>query len=67
MHKLDDFSKFISDRYGAKGRRSIMFAPRLGELDILLGIKDVSQIDEEDKKYLDDEQLKELERLKEKT
>jgi len=59
----DDFREYISERYGAKGRRSIRFCDRLDELDILLGVKDAPDFDEKDKKFLNQEQLEELEKL----
>lgn len=59
-----DFNRYIIEKYGAKGRRAIRFSSRLNELDILLGVKSASKLDEEDKKYLSKEQLEELEKLK---
>lgn len=59
----DDFREYVSEKYGAKGRRSIRFCSRLDELDILLGVKDAPDFDENDKKFLNQEQLEELENL----
>jgi hypothetical protein len=59
----EDFVKYMTEKYGAKGRRSIRFADRIDRLDILLGVKDATDFDEEDKKFLSQEQLDELERL----
>ncbi len=61
LHK--DFEQYMSDKYGAKGRRSIRFSGRLDELDILLGVKDAQDFDDDDKKFLNDAQLEELEKL----
>lgn len=63
--RRDNFNQYMSGKYGAKGRRSIRFASRLDELDILLGVKDISEIDEEDIEYLSEKQLEELEKMKE--
>ena len=59
----DKFREYMSSRYGAKGRRSIMYAGRIDELDILLGVKDATDFDDEDKKFLSQGQLDELEKL----
>ena len=59
----EDFTQYITEKYGAKGRRSIRFADRIDRLDILLGVKDATDFNEEDKKFLSQEQLDELERL----
>lgn len=59
----EKFIRYVSEKYGAKGRRSIRFSGRSVELDILLGIKDAQDIDDEDKKYLDSGQLEELRKL----
>jgi hypothetical protein len=59
----ENFVQYMTEKYGAKGRRSIRFADRLDEVDILLGGKDATDFDEEDKKFLSQEQLDELERL----
>lgn len=65
MNKLltDDFIHYMTKKYGAKGRRSIRFADRIDVLDILLGVKDATDFDEEDKKFLSQAQLDELEKL----
>lgn len=63
----DDFREYMTRKYGAKGRRSIRFTGRLDELDILLGVKDAPEFDEDDKKFLNQEQLEELEKLSNKT
>jgi hypothetical protein len=60
----EGFVQYMNEKYGAKGRRSIKFAGRLNELDILLGVKDASEFDEDDKKFLNKEQLEELEKLR---
>jgi len=59
----DDFREYMSKKYGAKGRRSIRFCDRLDELDILLGVKGAPDFDEKDKKFLNQGQLEELEKL----
>ncbi len=59
----EDFMRYMSERYGAKGRRSIRFSGRSNELDILLGMKNAQDMDDEDKKYLDNDQLEELGKL----
>jgi hypothetical protein len=59
----EDFVQYMTKKYGAKGRRSIRFADRVDEVDILLGVKDATDFDEEDKKFLSQEQLDEIERL----
>lgn len=59
----DDFREYMMEKYGAKGRRSIRFTSRLDELDILLGVKNAPDFDEDDKKFLNKEQLEELEKL----
>lgn len=59
----EDFTQYMTEKYGAKGRRSIRFAGRIDRLDILLGVKDATDFDDEDKKFLSQEQLDELERL----
>jgi hypothetical protein len=65
MNKVltEDFVQYMTKKYGAKGRRSIRFADRINELDILLGVKDSTDFDEDDKKFLSREQLDELEKL----
>jgi hypothetical protein len=65
MNKVltEDFMQYITKKYGAKGRRSIRFADRIDELDILLGVKDSIDFDEDDKKFLSQTQLDELEKL----
>lgn len=65
MHKVltEDFVQYMTKKYGAKGRRSIRFADRIDELDILLGVKDSTDFDLDDKRFLNREQLDELERL----
>lgn len=60
---LEEFYQYITRKYGAKGRRAIRFSSRSDELDTLLGVKYASKFDEEDMSYLDDEQLRELEKL----
>lgn len=59
----DDFIQYMSDRYGAKGRRSIRYCSRTDELDILLGIKDAPDFDDKDKKFLNSAQMEELKKL----
>lgn len=59
----EDFMLYVTKKYGAKGRRSIRFAGRIDELDILLGMKDATDFDEEDKKFLSQAQLDDLEGL----
>jgi hypothetical protein len=59
----DDFVQYITKKYGPKGRRSIRFADRIDELDILLGVKNSIDFDEDDKKFLNQAQLNELEKL----
>jgi hypothetical protein len=65
MNKVltEEFVQYMTRKYGAKGRRSIRFADRINELDILLGVKNSIDLDDEDKKFLSQEQLGELERL----
>ena len=65
MNKVltEDFVQYMTKKYGAKGRRSIRFADRMDELDILLGVKDSTDFDEDDKKFLSNVQLDELEKL----
>ncbi len=63
----DEFKEYMSRRYGAKGRRSIRFCCRPSELDILLGVRDAPDFDDEDKKYLNNEQLDELGKLSRKS
>jgi hypothetical protein len=65
MNKVltDDFVQYMTEKYGAKGRRAIRFADRIDVLDILLGVKNSTDFDEDDKKFLSQEQLDELERL----
>ena len=60
---IEDFTQYMTKKYGAKGRRSIRFADRIDVLDILLGVKSATDFDEDDKKFLSQEQLDELERL----
>lgn len=60
---LKNFNEYILKRYKEKGRRAIRFSEGLDELDILLGIKKSSRFDDEDKKYLTEGQLKELDKL----
>ena len=62
----DDFREYMSDRYGAKGRRSIRYSGRIDELDILLGVRDAQDFDDKDKKFLNKGQLEELEKLSKK-
>ena len=64
MHTREDFNEYIINRYGAKGMK-FRFSS-LGELEVLLGIKNEKDIDYDDMKYLNEKQLKELEILKEK-
>lgn len=59
----DDFVLYMTEKYGAKGRRSIRFAGRIDKLDVLLGVKSSTDLDDDDKKFLSHEQLDELERL----
>lgn len=61
--RLEEFCEYISKKYGAKGRRAIRFSSRIDEFDILLGLKIASKFDEEDKSYLSDKQLEELEKF----
>ncbi len=65
MNKVlaEDFVQYMTKKYGAKGRRSIRFADRIDELDILLGVKESTDFDEDDKKFLSHVQLNELEKL----
>lgn len=65
MNKVltEDFAQYMTEKYGAKGRRSIRFADRIDRLDILLGVKNATDFNEDDKKFLSQEQLDELERL----
>lgn len=65
MNKIlkENFAQYMSVKYGAKGRRSIRFCDRFDELDILLGVKDAQDFDEDDKKFLNKGQLEELEKL----
>ena len=58
-----DFTQYMTEKYGAKGRRSIRFADRIDRLDILLGVKDATDFNDEDKKFLSQYQLDELEKL----
>lgn len=60
----EDFRQYVAEKYGAKGKRSIRFSSRLDELDILLGIKDAPDFNDDDKKFLNKEQLEELEKLR---
>ncbi len=59
----DNFRQYVSTRYGAKGRRSIRFSSRQDELEILLGVRDAPDFDDEDKQFLSSGQLEELEKL----
>jgi len=61
--KLSGFNEYILKKYKEKGRRAIRFSQGVDELDILLGIKKALKFDDEDKKYLIESQLKELEKL----
>lgn len=61
--KTNGFNEYILKRYKEKGKRAIHSSEGLDELDTLLAIKKASKFDDEDKKYLFEGQLKELERL----
>lgn len=61
--KSRGFNEYILKKYKVKGKRAIRFSEGLDELDILLGIKKALKFDDEDKKYLTESQLKELEKI----
>lgn len=61
--KSNGFNEYILKKYKEKGKRAIRFSEGLDELDILLGIKKALKFDDEDKKYLIESQLKELEKI----
>lgn len=60
---IKEFYDYVSKKYGAKGRRAIRFSSRYDEFDILLGLKNASKFDEEDRSYLSEKQLEELEKF----
>lgn len=62
--KLSGFKEYILNRYKERGKRALRSSQGLDELDTLLAIKRSSKFDEEDEKYLNKSQLKELERLR---
>ncbi len=62
--KTSGFNEYLAKKYKMKGIRALKFSEGLDELDMLLGIKRSIDFDDQDKKYLDEEQLKELEKLK---
>jgi hypothetical protein len=62
--RLKGFNQYILKRYREKGARILKLSQGLDELDILLGIKESSKFDNEDKKYLTEGQLKDLITLK---
>jgi hypothetical protein len=62
--RINRFNDYILSRYKEKGKMAIESSQGLDELDTLLAIKKASKFDDEDKKYLYENQLKELERLK---
>ncbi len=61
--KIKGFNEYILKKYKEKGIRAVRYSEGIDELDILLGIKKSSKFDDEDKKYLTEEQIKELVRL----
>ncbi len=61
--KASGFIEYVLKRYKERGKRAVYSSQGLDELDTLLAIKKASKFDDEDKKYLFEEQKKELERL----
>ncbi len=61
--RFKEFYEYISKKYGAKGRRAIRFSARIDRFEILLGLKNASKFDEEDKSHLSGKQLEELEKF----
>jgi len=55
------FNEYILKKYGNKGKRDLDMYVGLDEFDILLGIKDLEELDEDDKKFLNGLQLQRVE------